>query len=127
MGIPFLSSFLLEMLDVTYNLGILSSTAAGVKKKKKALNLFALVILTCFVIKSAKTKSRSVKKEEAVRTLMMHPSERCLNSIVKGVMLVLELDDGDAVEDYFDSFALYCKFSEPPCDQITSQTITLMV
>lgn len=68
-----------------------------------------------------------MKKDEAVRTLVMHPSERCLNSIVNRAMLVLELDGVDAVEDYFDSFALYCKFSEPPCDQITSQTIALMV
>lgn len=68
-----------------------------------------------------------MKKDEAVRTLVMHPSERCLNSIVKGAMLVLELDEVDAVEDYFDSFALYCKFSEHSCDQITSQTIALMV
>lgn len=100
MGIPFLSSFLLEMLDVMYNFGILSLTAAGVKKK--ALNHFAHVILTCFVIKSSKTNSRSVKKDEVVRTSVMHPSESSLKSIMKGAMLVLELDDVDAVENYLD-------------------------
>lgn len=54
---------------------------------------------------------------------MMHPSESCLNFIEKGAVLVLELDGVDAVEDYFDSFALYCIFGQDFCDQITSQTL----
>lgn len=120
MGIPFLSSFLLEMLDVMYNLVDSFSNSSWWKKE---LGVFAHVILTCFVIRSAKTKSGSVKKDEAVRTLAMHPSEGRLNSVVKGAVLILELDGVDAVEDYFDSFALYCKFGQDSCDQITSQTL----
>ncbi len=94
---------------------------------KKELGVFAHVILTCFVIKSAKTKSGSVKKDEAVRTLVMQPSESRLNSIEKWAMLILELDGVGAVEDYFDSFALYCKFSQDSCDQIISQTLWLFI
>lgn len=124
MGIPFLSSFLLEMLDVMYNLVDSFSSSSWCKKE---LGVFAHVILTCFVIRSAKTKSGSVKKDEAVRTLVMHPSESCLNSNNKGAMLVLELNCVDAVEDYFDSFPLYCKFAQGSCDQITSQALALMV
>lgn len=98
MGIPFLSSFLLEMLDVMYNLVDSFSNTSWCKKE---LGVFAHVILTCFVIKSAITKSGSVKKDEAVQTLVIHPSESRLNSIEKGAMLVLELDGVDAAEDYF--------------------------
>jgi len=86
--------------NVMYNFGILSLTAAGVKNKSIKSFCSRYFDLLCHQI--FQNKLRSVKKDEVVWTSVVHPSESCLNSIVRGAMLVLELDDVDAVENYLD-------------------------